>query len=57
MYIFMNMLFQKVIEPNSKIDTSPGFEPRLDHDHDHDHHHDMEHVHADAQDHSKGVQS
>jgi quercetin dioxygenase-like cupin family protein len=48
MYLFMNMLFQKILEPRSKVPSSPGFVPReepsyADHDHDHDHQH--EHAH------------
>ena len=48
MYMFMNMLFQKLIEPRPTEPTAEGagFAPREhehdfnhDHDHDHDHHH------------------
>jgi quercetin dioxygenase-like cupin family protein len=50
MYLFMNMLFQKVVEGNPTDDLSPGFEPRLDHatefSHEHDHAHGDEHDHA-----------
>ncbi|HXP94935.1 MAG TPA: cupin domain-containing protein [Candidatus Binatia bacterium] len=45
MYIFMNMLFQKLIVPSPATDTehSAGFEPRYDHEHDHEVDHDHEH--------------
>jgi mannose-6-phosphate isomerase-like protein (cupin superfamily) len=56
MYVFMNMLFQKMIEktPSEPTPTQGDFRPREeplpdwdhDHDHDHDHHHEHEHEHA-----------
>ncbi|HXF35512.1 MAG TPA: cupin domain-containing protein [Candidatus Acidoferrales bacterium] len=47
MYIFMNMLFQKLIEasPSTETEHSVGFEPRLDHEHEADHDHDHDHAH------------
>jgi mannose-6-phosphate isomerase-like protein (cupin superfamily) len=54
MYVFMNMLFQKMIEktPTEPTPTQGDFEPReepphaWDHDHHHDHDHDHEHGHV-----------
>jgi mannose-6-phosphate isomerase-like protein (cupin superfamily) len=53
MYVFMNMLFQKMIEktPSEPTPTQGDFEPRDEpyHDHDHDHDHDdHDHAHAHA---------
>jgi quercetin dioxygenase-like cupin family protein len=61
MYLFLNMLFQHLIEktPTEPTPTQGDFEPReepiyshaghdhahADHDHDHDHHHEHEHDH------------
>lgn len=52
MYIFMNMLFQRLLTPSPKDDVSPGFEPRSDHEADHevDHDHDHDHAHAHSHD-------
>lgn len=57
MYLFMNMLFQKMIEktPSEPTPTQGDFRPREeplhdhdhDHDHDHEHHHIHEHAHGD----------
>jgi quercetin dioxygenase-like cupin family protein len=59
MYLFMNMLFQKIVDkmPAQPTPTQGDFVPREDppphfgpnHDHDHDHHdHDHDHSHAHA---------
>jgi mannose-6-phosphate isomerase-like protein (cupin superfamily) len=57
MCLFMNMLFQKMIEktPSEPTPTQGDFRPREeplhdhdhDHDHDHEHHHIHEHAHGD----------
>jgi hypothetical protein len=62
MYLFMNMLFQKMIEntPKDPTPTQGDFKPREEplhdhpstssgqaHDNEHDHHHTHEHAHGD----------
>jgi hypothetical protein len=50
MYLFMNMLFQKMIEktPKDPTPTQGDFKPREEPPHDHDHHHEtLAHVHGD----------
>jgi quercetin dioxygenase-like cupin family protein len=55
MYLFMNMLFQKIVDPRSKEPTWPGFEPREEPSYaDHDHEHDVAHAHDHQHDHSHG---
>jgi hypothetical protein len=58
MYMFMNMLFQKLIEPRPTEPTpeGAGFAPReherdFNHDHDYDHDHDHDHDHHPDHDH------
>jgi len=52
MYVFMNMLFQKMIEktPKDPSPTQGDFMPREEPlpDHDYDHHHDHDHTHEHA---------
>ena len=58
MYLFMNMLFQKMIEktPSEPTPTQGDFRPREEplHDHDHDPDHDHDHEHPHIHEHAHG---